>query len=70
MVSLFVPAHRVRALLRRSDGAVTIDWVVLTAVAGFFGLVTIQPIWTGLESLVDASSATVGAAQLPSSWNN
>lgn len=50
--------HRIRNFLNREDGAVTVDWVVLTAAIASFGTIVI----TYLGQPVKDMDAAVGGA--------
>ena len=45
------------------DGAVTADWVVLTAVAAFLGIAVIGPLATGSLALGDRLAGIIASAQ-------
>lgn len=53
--------HHVFLRLRSEDGAVTIDWVVLTALLVSLGMVVGTLIWGQTESAADRVADFIGA---------
>jgi hypothetical protein len=54
--------------LRAEDGAVTVDWVVLTAALVGLGLTSVAAVRTGTFSLGEAIGANLTNYQMPHPW--
>lgn len=55
---------RVLRFLREEDGAVTVDWVVLTAAVIGIAMVALNPIFTGTNSIASKVSQSVSTAPI------
>lgn len=51
----------VRGFLRCDNGAVTVDWVVLTAVAAAFGVIVVSGLNTGVTSVANEIGVVLGS---------
>jgi Flp pilus assembly pilin Flp len=58
----------VRRFLAREDGAVTVDWVVLTAAVIGMGMLMLIPVATGTESLSEVVGGSI--ADVPVGYQN
>ncbi|NAZ35620.1 hypothetical protein [Rubellimicrobium sp. CFH 75288] len=56
---------RVWVFGRDEDGAVTVDWVVLTAAILLFGVLVVSMILSGATDLSGGAGARLGAAEVP-----
>jgi Flp pilus assembly pilin Flp len=54
---------RLARFVRAEDGAVTVDWVVLTAAVVGLGLLLLVPIGTAINSTNSQTAAVITAAQ-------
>ena len=56
--------HRVVWFLSAEDGAVTVDWVVLTAAIMMIGVLVVNSVWPSTVVLGTRISNTVGASDV------
>ena len=54
-------AKIISSFLRREDGAVTVDWVVLTAAVGGRAILVVTPVVTGTGSMSQKATAYITA---------
>ncbi len=56
--------ERLRRLCSDEDGAVTVDWVVLTAAIVGLGLVTAETVLIGAENVAERTGTFVSSVQV------
>lgn len=53
-----------QGLWNKEDGAITVDWVVLTAIVAVFGGMMVGAMWDEVTTLGDQIGAFVGAREV------
>jgi Flp pilus assembly pilin Flp len=60
--------HLLVRFAKEEDGAVTVDWVVLTAAIIGIGLLVLVPVGLGTNTLADAVGDMVGSTAVGVEW--